>query len=147
MGIADHPQRGGINKVSMPPHQFGEGRLQMTSGVIPQELLVGLRVHSLNNNRRTGNRTGKGDLSTTKSGETGAGSTVATGKHFDDSGKSPGVGHLGNLRPHATPFNRESAKLSSFLNRLFQTLSLTPYDFFECFHVQAVPSSHKRVTH
>lgn len=46
MRIADHPPRGGINEINVTAHQLGEGRFGTAAGVILQELLVGLRVHS-----------------------------------------------------------------------------------------------------
>jgi hypothetical protein len=39
--IANHPQRGGINRVNVPPHEFGECPLRPASGVIAQKLLIG----------------------------------------------------------------------------------------------------------
>jgi hypothetical protein len=44
--IANHPQRGGMDEIHMAAHQFGKRRFRMASGVSPQELLVGLSVHS-----------------------------------------------------------------------------------------------------
>ena len=43
--IANHPQRGGIGEINVPTHQLGKRCFRMASGVIPQELLVGLSVH------------------------------------------------------------------------------------------------------
>ena len=57
--IANHPQRGGIDEVNVTAHQLGKRRFRLASGVISQELLVGLSVHSWNNNRRPENRTGE----------------------------------------------------------------------------------------
>jgi hypothetical protein len=57
--IANHAQRRGINQVNMPPHQFGEGRFGPALRIIPQQLLIGQTVHSLNSNRQTQNRTRK----------------------------------------------------------------------------------------
>ena len=44
--VANHAQRGGIDEVNVPAHQFGEGHLRPGLGVIAQKLLVGQIVHS-----------------------------------------------------------------------------------------------------
>ena len=44
--IANHAQRGGIDEVNVPAHQFGKRRFRPAPGVIAQELLVGQTVHS-----------------------------------------------------------------------------------------------------
>ena len=56
--VANHAQRGGIDEVNVPAHQFGKRRFGAALGVIAQELLVGQTVHSLNSTRRRSNRTG-----------------------------------------------------------------------------------------
>ena len=46
--VANHAQRGGIDEVNVPAHQFGEGHLRPGLSVIAQKLLVGQIVHSWN---------------------------------------------------------------------------------------------------
>ena len=46
--VPNHPQRGGIDEVNVPPHQFGKRRLRPALGVIAQELLVGQTLHAWN---------------------------------------------------------------------------------------------------
>ena len=46
MRIGHHPPRGGINEINVAAHEFGEGRFGAVAGVIAQQLLVGLSVHS-----------------------------------------------------------------------------------------------------
>ena len=47
MRLAGHAQGGGVDKVDMPLDQFCEGGLRPTLGVVAQQLLVSLLVHSL----------------------------------------------------------------------------------------------------
>ena len=40
MRVANHPQRGGIDEVNVPLHEFGERRIGSAFGVILQQLSV-----------------------------------------------------------------------------------------------------------
>ena len=46
VGVANHPERSGIDEINVAAHQLGKGGLRMAAGVVLQELLVGLSVHS-----------------------------------------------------------------------------------------------------
>ena len=46
MRLAGHAERGGINQVNVPLHQFGKGGIGMVFRVIAQQLLVAQIVHS-----------------------------------------------------------------------------------------------------
>ena len=46
--VTDHSQRGGIDEVNVPSHEFGKRRFRSAAGVIPQELSIGQTVHSQN---------------------------------------------------------------------------------------------------
>jgi hypothetical protein len=51
-----------MNQINMPSHELSERGFGLAFRVIPQELLVGQTVHSLNSTRRRPNRTGKGAI-------------------------------------------------------------------------------------
>ncbi|MEI2725816.1 MAG: hypothetical protein V9H26_20565 [Verrucomicrobiota bacterium] len=56
--VTNHAQRGGMDEIHMPTHQFGERRIGALLRVGAQQLGVSLIVHSPYSSRRRQNRTG-----------------------------------------------------------------------------------------
>ena len=58
LGIAHHPQSGGVDEVNVASHEFGKSGLRPVLGVINQKLLVCEAVHLHDSTRRARKRTG-----------------------------------------------------------------------------------------
>jgi hypothetical protein len=58
VGFANHAERGGIDQVNMSKHDLGKRGFGMVLCIVAQQLLVTLIIHSRDNTRCRGNRTG-----------------------------------------------------------------------------------------
>src|SRR5437764_4977512 len=73
LGIAHHPQSGGVDEVNVASHEFGKSGLRPVLGVINQKLLICEAVHLYDSTRRARKRTGNNGLESGKLFETGIG--------------------------------------------------------------------------
>jgi hypothetical protein len=55
---SDLPERGGINQIHVPFHQFREGVFRIGPGKVPEKFGIGGHAHSLYSTRQSKNRTG-----------------------------------------------------------------------------------------